>query len=304
MNRFWLGFASLCLSLLLWLDFGQKEPTIQRELRVPLETRNLPPGLVPIDLPGRVSVIAEGPRNQLDRLATDAVLATVDLSRARTGGGTFPLTVATPGGLRIKLDTRWPTLRLNLAQTVVLTRPVVIETLGTPPEGMEYSGAEAEPSSVTLTIPSTERGNVKDVRAVLDLNRLSSGLGYIEAELVVVNSKNEPIPAASVEPARVRIRPLLGKEGEARTVFVNPQWQGALPFGFVVGDVTVSPQQVRLAGNIEPATIFTKPISLKGRTQTFTEQVELELPEGSRLTSPTTITVTVIVLPDPKAAGR
>lgn len=299
MNRFWLGLCSLLISLMLWINFGQKEPVIQRELRVKLEARNAPVGLVAIDLPARASVIAEGPRNLLDRLDTEAVTVGVDLANGRAGVFIYPLATLTATGSRIKLEPRSATMRLTLVKTAVVTRPVVIQTQGAPPPGMDYMGAQAEPSSVAVTVPEGQGDSVKDVRALLELNRLSPTVGYIEAEVVAVDSANKPIPGATVEPRLVRILPKLTEATEAHSALVNPNWSGSPLFGYRVTGYEISPRQVRVSGSTAIKVLTTLPISLAGRRESFQVQVDLDVPDGLRLAAPTTISVVVTIEPEP-----
>ena len=80
-GKTWLGFLSIMVSMVLWVNFGKNEPVNQRQMDVPIVLLNQPRQLLAVGLAPKLKVVASGTSRQLDALNPDAIRSA---ARART----------------------------------------------------------------------------------------------------------------------------------------------------------------------------------------------------------------------------
>src|SRR6187399_2018125 len=99
-----LQLAALGLSVLLWMTISGHQ--VERNVLVQLQFRNMPASLELIgDTPRNVDVRVSGAAGLIGALEPYQVVATVDLTDARTGVRVFPLTteqITVPLGVEVK----------------------------------------------------------------------------------------------------------------------------------------------------------------------------------------------------------
>ena len=201
--------ALVCASLL-WLTVAG-EHIVERNLRVPVEFRNLPPQLdYVLDPPDSVDVRVRGSSALLSRLAPGEVVAVVDLQQARPGSRLFhirPEDVRSPYGVEVA-QVIPGTLGIELERTARRVVPVIAPTEGDPAPGFVVGPITAEPATVEIEGPESHvkklanattepitvsgaRGNVRDVVAV---GLIDSAVRLIKPQDVTVIVEVLPAP--------------------------------------------------------------------------------------------------------------
>ena len=96
--------VSVLLAVILWLQVAREVPETQRSLPgVPVQVRNLPPGLEAVAVsPATVTVVARGRGRSFASLSGEDLVAQVDLSGARAGRAAYPVDrVTVPKGVTL-----------------------------------------------------------------------------------------------------------------------------------------------------------------------------------------------------------
>jgi YbbR domain-containing protein len=152
-----LKVLSIALAVVLWLTVSG-EHVAERNLRVPLEFRNLPPQLeITGETISTVDVRLRGSSAILGRLDAGEVVAVLDLSGGRPGPRLFHLRndqVRTPFGVEVA-QVIPSTISLELEQAASRVVPVIPAVHGEPAPGYVVGRRTAEPATVTVVGPES-----------------------------------------------------------------------------------------------------------------------------------------------------
>jgi len=164
-----LKVLAIALAVVLWLTVSG-EHVAERNLRVPLEFRNVPERL---EITGAtistVDVRLRGSSAILGRLDAGEVVAVLDLSGGRPGSRLFHLRndqVRTPFGVEVA-QVIPSTFSLELEQSASRVVPVIPSIHGEPAPGFVVGRRTSEPATPTVTtsrtrslVPATFTGSV------------------------------------------------------------------------------------------------------------------------------------------------
>jgi YbbR domain-containing protein len=250
-----LKVLALIIALGLWLA-GQRD--IERSIEVPLEVRNLPPGLMVMD--NRVDFVVlrlSGPRRLVSTFDTETLRLPLDLSAAKPGAATFPLSSSSlniPRGVTVSRITP-PVINMRIAPVLRKVLPVSVRFANKLPEAFKIASVAVTPGNVAVRGPADDvRGLALAETVPLDLE---PGRGVIKRTLRLATDGKplDFIPervdvAVTIEPATL--------VKEFKSVKVRPKASD--------GDYVVSPALVslRLSGpgdvlenlDIGPAEVF------------------------------------------------
>ncbi len=165
-QNWFLKILSVVFALILWF-FVMGERKLEVGYAIPLELRNLPPGLlVANEVPTVVDVRISGPRTLLMNLRPSDVSIAVDLKDLQPGLTSFKrleerlnipsalkVTRISPSFIDVKLD--------RLKEKTV---PVVATLIGKPPEGVTVERVAVLPETVVVT---GAEGEIKDISEVV-----------------------------------------------------------------------------------------------------------------------------------------
>lgn len=197
-----LKIVSVFLALLLWFVVGSEQPA-ERGLRVPLELRNLPPGIEVLELPVEsVDARVRGASGALSRLSPGDLVATIDLQSARPGLRLFPITpeqVRVPFGVEVA-QVIPTTLALRFETSASRTLPVAPSVIGDVAPGYVISRVTSDPAAVdvvgplslingmseVLTEPVSVDGAIAPVRQVVTVGAASPNVRLKAAQRATV----------------------------------------------------------------------------------------------------------------------
>jgi YbbR domain-containing protein len=201
--------ALVCASLL-WLTVAG-EHIVERNLRVPVEFRNIPQQLEVVgDPPENVDVRLRGSSALLSRLVPGEVVAVVDLQQARPGPRLFhirPEQVRSPYGVEVA-QVIPSTLGIELERTARRIVPVIAPTDGDPAPGFVVGPITAEPATVEIEGPEsrvkklasamtesiTVSGAREKVRDVVAVGLIDSAVRLVKPQDVTVIVEVLPAP--------------------------------------------------------------------------------------------------------------
>ena len=205
-----LKVVALALATLLWFTVAG-EHVVERNIRVPLEFRNLPSQLELVgDPPTMVDVRLRGSSALLSRLEPGEVVAVVDLANARAGSRLFHVRndeVRSPYGVAVSQVVPG-TIGLELEKSARRMLPVVVPTEGDPAPGFVVGQITAEPATVEVvgpesrlrklaqatTEPISVQGATENVRDVVAVGLLDSAVRLVKPQDVTVIVDVLPAP--------------------------------------------------------------------------------------------------------------
>jgi YbbR domain-containing protein len=160
-----LKLFSVAFACGLWLLVNAGERDTEKTLLVPVELRNLPPQLVVIGQ--RVDFVdlrVSGPRTLLGRLNSKRI--TLDLAGVRPGPSSFRITtdlLNLPRGVKV-VRISPSVLTLEVARMIKRTIPVDLDLVGKPPHGYTVVETGVTPSSVEVTGPAPQIGQLDAIQ--------------------------------------------------------------------------------------------------------------------------------------------
>jgi YbbR domain-containing protein len=161
-----LGFKFLAVALSAGLWFAVAgEQTVERSLRVPLETRNTPEQLELVENPpSTVEVRVRGGADLLSHLSQSDLVAVIDLASARAGRRFFHLMrdqVRAPYGVEV-MQIAPSTIALRFETSATHRIPVQPTIEGEPAPGFTVGAITIDPQSVEVTGPESALKALKE----------------------------------------------------------------------------------------------------------------------------------------------
>lgn len=308
-NLGWLA-GSLILALVIWIAANMADnPVVQEEMTNITVRVELPDGYVITDRPDTqtVTAVVRAPRRDWDLMVPGDILVTADLSERREAGEyrvELEAEVADPLHGRV-VAIRPSTWALAIAPAQQRILPINVVVTETPPLGYTFSrdfGCDA--SEVTVRGSESSVAQVARVEARLDL---SDALNPVKKTVNLTPVQENGFRARDVElsPALVTCDiDVMVSEG-VTPVEVLPDRAGTTPpRGYTFqGYSNIDPRRVGVTGPVEAieslnSVVRTSPIDLSDKTETFTTEVPLVLPEGVALVEgDELVRVTVLITP-------
>jgi YbbR domain-containing protein len=204
-RNFWLKFLAALIAIGLWFIVAG-EHVVERNLRVPLEFRNVPAGMEIVgDPPVTVDVRLRGSSGILGRLEPGEVTVMLDLTNARRGMRLFHFQadeVDRPFGVDV-VQIQPPTLSLDLQPTATRRVPVVPALEGEPAPGYRVSGVRSDPATVEIIGPEE---HVKQItEATTEPVPIEGATSYIR-DVVTIGLVRSTVRLREPQSARVTVQ--------------------------------------------------------------------------------------------------
>jgi len=188
-------------------------------------------------------------------------------------------------------------VRVTLTQYASQRIPIEVVVSQEPPTGYAYPSPTCSLTEVTA---SGIARRLNGLRAVARLN-LAEDRNPVTRDitLVALDSNGRTVSDVTLNPALVTCQVDISQREGVSELSVVPVVQGFPPTGYIYEGFELNPRTVIVTGRQSAirnlnGVIYTEPISLSGATSTFTPIVDVELPDGVRLSSDTQpITVTI-----------
>lgn len=296
---------SIALAVLVWIvAVQQANPNIERTfpVAIPIVTQNIPAGMITYAESARsVRLTISAPQSTWDVLSADRLAAAIDLSNQPTGTLQLDVhaTVADRTARVTKIEPAAIVLKLEpLAEAQV---PVAITIIGEPALGYAAKPVQTTPAEVTV------RGAASLVQQVAKVGaQISIQDARVEISQTVTLQPRDPngqfIPFVSLTPSTTLAVIGLQQLGGFRDLAVKIDLQGTVAPGFLIANVSVTPQIVTVFGSPTtlgalPGFIETEPVSVTNATTDLDNRVRLDLPSGISMLGDPTVQVNVKINP-------
>ncbi len=285
----WLIIAAF-ISLAVWtFVVEQTNPTERPQIdRIPLRVENIPAGLTLMTKPPEtVSVMVQTTSDVLPTLDAGSFQAVISFADLEAGLHQAPVQIKTGASpLRI-ISVNPPVLDMELAATTQITLPVTIDVADPTNLSAAYQVVgvpTANPTQVSISGPEPLVAQVSQVQTSLTLGNAGATIREIRP-LRAINKHGEEITGVTLEPAQTQITLIITRRQNAREVGVQPLTTGALPDGYWLSSLRVTPNTVTLRGSTEQVAeldgfITTLPVDVSQTIGLQTIQIPLDLPPG------------------------
>lgn len=274
---------ALIASIIMWgYVMNEENPSVNGRYTVPVEIINAPEGY-DVNMGVReVTLKVRAPRSLMAAAHESDFKAVIDLSGDTEGEYDEKIRTVIPQGFEL-LGMSDDTVHVTMEALIAHGVPVDIVVNGKAAHGMELG--EITPSQQYVNVYGPRHLVDSIVKASGKIKLADNNSDFtMRVKLTAVTADGENINNLAVLPGELDVTVQLVPGEGKKIVPVKPTVTGILPEGYVLGEVTVQPNQVELAGAnktlADIKNVDTVPVSLHGVTSTLDKDVELSLPEG------------------------
>ncbi|UCG23303.1 MAG: hypothetical protein JSW55_14265 [Chloroflexota bacterium] len=277
----------------------------------PVETRTIE---IPVDVIGKATdaevvnrppesalITIEGPISALDHTPSSEFRGVIDLTGIPYGEA--ELEVEVQGEFeQVEIVSIFPeAIEIRLEQIISREIPVELQVRGELPRGHRLGNERVEPESVLVTGSAARVDQLAQSRVIVfiddareDITELRRPTFY-DVEGNVASTAGLTISPQEVE----TIVPVVELAGFAEKP-ISALWTGEPAPGHRLLDVKVEPASIQVTGapaELDTLIVQTEPLDINGLTESLTQRVALDLPEGITPIDLPPVFVTVEVVP-------
>ncbi|MDR9856976.1 CdaR family protein [Paenibacillus sp. VCA1] len=193
----------------------------------------------------RVRIEIKGKKMDLLSAFSDEYKIKLDLTHAKVGTSTLPLSVDLPKGLEL-VNIQPASVTVNIEERNTATFPVTIVTKGTPAEGYILGKITPQPATVKVTLPESELREVAKVQGTISIDGEDSTMKEKRVKLAAYDKQGKEIEGAVLEPSSVTAEIVISPP--YKEVPIELQYTGKLPDGLVISKAQPSVTKVKLYG--------------------------------------------------------
>lgn len=295
---------ALALALAAWISaVTAADPTQERiyPRSVPIEIVGQDPALVLTnEVPAQMTITLSAPASIWDRLQNEQnpVRAVVDLSGLEAGTHTIPVQVQV--SIRpvevVSYAPRMLTLRLE--KLASRTLPIRLVQRGELAIGYEAEMPKLNQTSATVSGPESLVNQVKEARAVLDVNAAEQSINRSIA-LQAIDAKEMVVDGVTVSPEQVAVSLTITQRGGYRNVVVKVVVKGQVASGYRVTNISVFPPAVTVYSSDPklvdelPGYVETAALELSNAREDLDVFLQLNLPPAVSVVGDQTVEVQV-----------
>lgn len=274
---------ALIASIIMWgYVMNEENPSVNGRYTVPVEIVNAPEGY-DVNMGVReVTLKVRAPRSLMAAAHESDFKAVIDLSGDTEGEYDEKIRTVIPQGFEL-LGMSDDTVHVTMEALIAHGVPVDIVVNGKAAQGMELGDIKPAQQYVNVYGPRHLVDSIVKASGKIKLADNNSDF-TMRVKLTAVTADGENINNLAVLPGELDVTVQLVPGEGKKIVSVKPAVSGILPEGYVLGEVTVQPNQVELAGAnktlADIKNVDTVPVSLHGVTTSLDKEVELSLPEG------------------------
>ncbi|MGH2588373.1 MAG: CdaR family protein [Dehalococcoidia bacterium] len=294
LNSLPLGLLSLLLALVIWATVTTGEnPSVRRTLlqEIPVDQVNIPRTLLPTNVsPAKVAVTVSGPRNAVDDVRPEDVVAQVDLSRVDEEiGGARETTVerAVRAEVRrrgVRAEVSPESVKVTLELQERRTVPVCVDKVDVPPPGFSVEEpVTTDPAEASISGPLRNIDAVECAAAVVRLTGLTVSV-QSQVPLEPRDAAGRPIGGVAVQPATAAVSVKIRQDLFPRQVAIDVRVQGRPAPGYTISGIRADPPLATVVGPLEVVralnAVSTEVIDIEGARSDIVRAVALEIPPG------------------------
>ena len=274
---------ALIAAIIMWgYVMNEENPSVNGRYTVPVEIVNAPEGY-DVNMGVReVTLKVRAPRSLMAAAHESDFKAVIDLSGDTEGEYDEKIRTVIPQGFEL-LGMSDDTVHVTMEALIAHGVPVDIVVNGKAAQGMALGDIKPAQQYVNVYGPRHLVDSIAKASGKIRLADNNSDF-TMRVKLTAVTADGENINDLAVLPGELDVTVQLVPGEDKKIVPVKPAVNGILPEGYVLGEVTVQPNQVEVAGAnktlADIKSVDTVPVSLHGVTSTLDKDVELSLPEG------------------------
>ncbi|MDP3449395.1 MAG: CdaR family protein [Anaerolineaceae bacterium] len=260
--------------------------------------------VITVELHDNVSLILRAPTSIWTSLTSQKVLvrAIMDLSGLGEGEHTVPIQIQI--GIRpVEIRSYAPRSASVQLQTLeTRTFDIRVINQGSVAVGFQSNPAEMSETSVLVSGAKSFVGMVSEVRAVVKLTDAKTDINQT-ITLQAVDANGSVVKDVSLSPEKITITQKVVERGGYRNVVVKVVTNGQPAPGFRLSSIPVYPPTVTVFSSDPalidalPGFIETNPIDLSKKTESFEEEIGLNLPVGIQVIDDPSVLVRVEITP-------
>ncbi len=308
--------GSLVLALVVWMYviMDQNPERASTFNSVAVDVRGLAGNLLLTDERGipassvtPISLAITAPQAELERLSRSELEVYIDVEEI-TEAGTYelPVVVNVPITVRTyKVEPEKITVYIEEVEQQLFT--VKTELLSKP--GLPYlvETPTVDPSQAMVRGPRSRVRLVNGVLARVDLGGRTAAISNLQVKLLAVDEAGSEVSGVTIIPSTVSLAVQISLQGGYIAVSIVPVTSGQPVPGYYVYEMEVEPS-IGVIYSGDPGILVpiryleTLPVDISGRSDDFTQTVELNLPANVALIRPQSQLVTVTVRLTPVAS--
>lgn len=251
---------------------------------------------------GSVTINYQGKKSAITSLNQGNLQAVIDLSKIFREGQGQTLNIEITGATGVDVQKISPVSSITVDVEELYTDenvPVTVVFTGALPEGYIRPSSEHSiyPSSLTVSGTQSDVQAIKHAYVEIDLTDVTNSISQ-QYEIVLTDENYNPIDAPTV---KVSSPTVIVRTNIYKTKTVPIQWKGSfvgdVAPGYEIGDVTLIPEEVTIAGYEEDIEnilqVYVNSIDVNGKTETMTENISFVTQTGVQWMSHSGAEITV-----------
>ncbi len=291
------------LAITIWATAVRaNDPVDTRTFEIPVQIVGKVPDAEVTNRPPESALLTiEGPSSALAQALPSDYLGVIDLSDVPYGEADVPIDVQGEFEQVDQLSIFPETAQIRLDQIISRDIPVALQVRGEVPRGHRLGDERVEPESVQVTGSASRVNQLAESRVIVFVDDAREDITEMRRPIFYDLEGNvASIAGLTVSPQEVEtIVPIVELAGFAEKP-ISALWTGEPAPGHRLLDVRVEPGSVQVTGSpadLDTLLVQTEPIDITGLTETLTQQVALDLPEGITPVDLQPVFVTVEVVP-------
>src|SRR3954454_24965303 len=237
------AIIAVALACALWIVVQNEQNPDRTDipaLTVPVETVNVPPGLVVVSDPPEIQVRVRIPSESWSLLRPGSFRATADASNANPGVNELPIRVEALEPRVRQVDPIPPLANVVLEEVSEVPMPVRLNIIGNVPFGYAYSTPKISPENVTVSGASSAVQRVASIVVDIRLDGLTVSLSATYAPRAI-DARGAEVRAVRINPPTVNIEVQVAQQVGYKEVGVRPVVQGQVAPGYLLEPIEVAP---------------------------------------------------------------
>ncbi len=243
---------SLILATLVWIaSINEENPPREDTYNQNIPIEIVPPaaGLITTDvLPESVRLRLRAPQSSWGDLTPSKFKATLDLSRLPVGFNEMPVQVVVADPVVEIIEQKPQKVSVNLQTEQVMSLPVQIDIMDTPPLGYVNRTPVAEPAAVIAKGPASVIGQID--KAVSEIYiRNSKETIERTSDVLLRDREGQTIKNVKIDPEKVKITLPIEQRFGYKDVSVRAVVVGRVAPGYRVSNISIDPPTLTIIGN-------------------------------------------------------
>ncbi|MEW6663071.1 MAG: YbbR-like domain-containing protein [Bacillota bacterium] len=293
---------SILLALGLWLYVvEEKNPAVEYVISVPLEVRNLPPGLVVSERPNTVKIRIEGREGLIRDVSSRDLHAFVEMSDAKEGENTLPVQSSLPAGISL-VNITPSQAKINVDTLMEKQVPVTVTFEGKVAAGYKVRDPVVQPAEVIVTGPGGYLDQINTAYVAVNLDGVRNNLRrYLPVRVASDRDGSRAWEWVNLNPEAIEVTIPVVKDLPEKLVPIRVDIKGEPARGYQVKRVITEPAVVALVGSQQllddQEFVYTMPFELKGTSKDVVQDLSLALPENIEAALARPVKVIIEVVP-------